>query len=153
MNRSAIGWIFVAVQAVLLITLIVLPGRNDWATPRWLEGLGMALVVAGVAVVGLAALRLGPALTPTPMPSAHGQLATTGFYRYVRHPIYSGVFLVVIGLALRSGSWIAFGLAVLTLAFFNVKAGWEEARLAETYADYPAYAATTPRFLPRPWRS
>jgi protein-S-isoprenylcysteine O-methyltransferase Ste14 len=36
----------------------------------------------------------------------------------------------------------------VTLGFFNVKARWEEARLAESYPGYRAYAARTPRFVP-----
>ena len=152
MNRTAIGWIFVAAQAILLIALVVLPRRDDWPTPGWLQALGLTIILGSLAAIGLAALRLGPALTPTPVPIANGQLATTGFYRYVRHPIYAGVLAIASGLALRSGSWVTLAVAATTVVFFNLKAGWEEARLGETYADYAAYASTTPRFVPRPWR-
>lgn len=150
MSRSATGWIFVAMQAVLLIGLVLLPGRDDWPTPGWLTALGFGAIAAGLVLVGVAALGLGTALTPTPVPRESGQLATDGLYRYMRHPIYTGVLLIVIGLTVRSGSWITLVVAAITFVFFNTKAAWEEARLTERYSEYPAYAAATPRFMPRP---
>lgn len=149
---ATIGWAFVAVQVVLLATLVLLPHRDDWATPGWLDVAGLALVAAGIAVGAAAALRLGTALTPTPVPTAEGRLTTDGLYRFARHPIYTGVLAVVVGLTVRSGSWITLAVAVATVGFFDRKARWEEARLAERYPDYPDYAESVPRFVPRPWR-
>lgn len=153
MNRSLTGWLFVGAQAVLLIALLLLPRRADWPTPGWLTAGGYAAIVAGLGLVGAAALRLGPALTPTPVPRETGQLATSGLYRFVRHPIYTGVLLVVVGLTIRSGSWLTLVVAVATFGFFNAKAAWEEVQLTEHYPGYATYAATTPRFTPRvrPW--
>ncbi len=151
-NRQLTGWALVGVQALLIGALVVLPGRDDWATPSWLNTVGSVLLLSGFAVMVAASLRLGRALTPTPVPTKHGQLTTSGLYRYVRHPIYSGVLLVVAGMAVPSGSWISATVAATTVVFFNAKARWEEARLAERYDDYAAYAADTPRFVPRPAR-
>ncbi len=152
MSRSTIGWIWVGGQAVLLGALIILPGRDDWATPGWLVGIAGLAFFGGLAIVGLAALGLGTSLTPTPVPTQNGSLKTGGFYRYVRHPIYTGVLAVVAGMTLRSGSWIHLALAAITIVFFDRKAAWEEAQLTERFPDYPAYAATTPKFVPQPWR-
>ncbi len=152
MNRRVTGWIFVALQGVLLGALILLPGRDDWATPSWLRSAGGGFILGGLALIAIAALRLGPALTPTPVPTSRGVLTTTGFYRYVRHPIYTGVLAIVAGLTVRSGSFVHLAVAAITVVFFTVKARWEEARLAERYPDYAAYAAITPRFVPRPRR-
>lgn len=151
MNPKTIGWLFVAAQAILLGSLVLLPGRDDWATPAWLRTIGYVLIVAGLAAVALAALRLGPALTPTPVPTEKGRLATGGLYQYVRHPIYTGVLVLVAGLATRSGSFVNLAIAVATVLFFNSKAKWEEAQLASRYDNYLDYAAATPRFIPQPW--
>ena len=152
MSRTATGWMFVAIQGILLGALILLPGRDDWATPSWLRIIGFILILSGLAIGVVAALRLGQSLTPTPVPTSNGQLTTSGVYRYVRHPIYAGVLAIVVGLTIRSGSWISLAVAVGTLAFFTAKAKGEEARLAERYDDYSDYAERTPRFVPRPWR-
>lgn len=141
---------FVAGQVVLLVLLVVLPGGDDWPTPAWLRTIAQVVFVAGVVVLVVAALGLGRALTPTPVPTERGDLQTAGLYRYVRHPIYSGVLLIVAGITLRSGSWLTLAVAVVTVVFFDRKARWEEARLAERYAQYADYAARTPRFVPRP---
>jgi protein-S-isoprenylcysteine O-methyltransferase Ste14 len=143
------GWGFVAVQAALLVSLAISPRADDWPTPGWLDVLGYAAMVAGLVVVVVAGRRLGSALTPTPVPADHATLATAGPYRRVRHPIYSGVLLVVLGIAIRSGSLVTAAVALITVAFFHLKAAWEERRLAERYPDYARYAAATPRFVPR----
>lgn len=139
-------------QAILLGALILLPGRDDWPTPTWLQTVASILFFGGLILVALAALRLGSALTPTPVPTAHGELATGGFYRFVRHPIYTGVLTLVAGMTLRSGSWIHLAVAIATLVFFDQKAAWEETQLRGRYDGYDAYAAATPKFFPRPKR-
>ncbi len=148
MNRSLKGWIFVGVQAILLVTLILLPADDNWPTPLWVTGLGLLLILLGLIVMAIAALRLGGSLRPSPVPAANGELQTVGLYRYVRHPIYSGVLAVVVGLAIRSGSLITLAVAAVTIGFFAVKAKWEEQQLADHYPSYSAYAARTPRFFP-----
>jgi protein-S-isoprenylcysteine O-methyltransferase Ste14 len=149
-DRRTIGWVFVAGQVVLLVLLVVLPGRDDWPTPSWLRTVAQVVFVAGAVLLIVAALGLGRALTPTPVPAERGVLQTAGLYRFVRHPIYSGVLLIVLGITLRSGSWFTLAVAVVTFVFFDRKARWEEARLAEHYPEYADYAARTPRFVPRP---
>lgn len=149
MDRNVIGWLFVLAQAVLLVALVAFATRDDWDTPGWVRALGYGLVVIGLLLGVVAGLRLGPALTPTPVPTDDATLATTGLYRHMRHPIYTGVLAAVIGVALAAGSWPTALVAGATIVFFHVKARWEEARLAERYPDYQHYASTTPRFLPR----
>lgn len=73
-------------------------------------------------------------------------------YRWMRHPIYTGVLMLVAGLAMRSGKLVHLVIAVGTFVFFDRKARWEEARLAEKYSGYSDYAQQTPRFIPRSQR-
>ena len=151
MSERTTGWLFVAVQAVLLVALVLMPGDDHWATDGGVGTTGDVLVVAGFVLLGVAALALGRSLTPTPVPVEDGELRTSGPYRLVRLPIYTGVLVIVVGLTVRSGSWPTVAVAAITVAFFHAKAAWEERRLAERYPGYPDYAATTPRFVPRPW--
>jgi protein-S-isoprenylcysteine O-methyltransferase Ste14 len=147
-HERAVGWVFVGVQIVLLGALIFLPGGDDWPTSVWLHRVGTAINVAGIALVVVAALGLGSSLTPTPVPKGDAHLATGGLYRFVRHPIYTGVLMIVVGLVVTSGSWLHAAIGVVTIVFFTAKARWEEARLAIAYPGYAEYAATTPRFFP-----
>lgn len=147
-DRRVVGWLFVSGQIVLLVALVLLPGREDWPTPSWVWMVGQVVVITGFAMIVVASLLLGTGLTPTPVPNGRGQLVTGGLYRYVRHPIYTGVLLIVVGLTLRSGSFATLTVAVVTVVFFDQKARWEEGQLRERYEGYDDYAARTPRFLP-----
>ena len=150
MDRAVIGWIWVAGQVAVFAALILLPGGDDWSTPGWLTTIGAVLFIGGLVIIAVAALGLGSSLTPTPVPTKSGALTTSGFYRYVRHPIYTGVLAVVAGMTVRSGSWVQLIVAVVAIVFFDRKAAWEEQQLRERFPGYAEYAAVTPKFIPRP---
>jgi len=152
MDRRTIGWLLVAAQAALILVLVLLPSGDAWPTPTWLEVTGLVIGGLGAVWALVAALRLGERLTPTPVPRDGGQLRTDGPYAHVRHPIYTGVLLIVVGITLRSGSALVLVLGVATVGFFHAKARFEEGLLAERFPEYRSYAARTPRFLPAPWR-
>ena len=150
MSRTTAGWLFVAAQAAFLTALVLFPAGDDWPMPTGLAAVSTALVILGMLVAVVAVLNLGRALTPTPVPNGRGQLRTDGLYRLVRHPIYTGVLGIVVGLTLGTRHWAGLGLGLSTVMFFWAKARWEEARLAEAFPGYAAYAAGTPRFVPSP---
>jgi len=147
-SPRTIGWCFVAVQALLLAALVLLPGRDDFAVPDWLRSVADVVFWLGISLMVVAAGALGRSLTATPMPLDRAELRTNGPYRWARHPIYSGVILVVIALSVRSGSVVTVAIGAATLAFFVVKSSWEERRLAERFPEYADYAARTGRFFP-----
>jgi len=140
--------LLVAGQFVLIGILVVLPNGDDWPVPTALTVACSAATVLGLAVMVIGATGLGRGLTATPLPNAHAQLRTGGLYRYARHPIYSGLLLMMASITVAAGS----GLRLLTLAalvlLLNVKARWEETRLAQRFEGYADYAAHTPRFVP-----
>ena len=148
MSERTTGWAFVAMQAILLAALVLLPGRNDFDLPEALRVVADVTFWAGVSLGLVAAVSLGRALTATPVPNASGELRTGGVYRFARHPIYSGVILIVVAIAAGSGSWWKVALGAGTIAFFVMKTRWEEQRLRERFDAYDAYAATTGRFFP-----
>jgi len=135
-------------QFVLIGTLVVLPSRNDWGVPPSLTVAGSVATVVGlvVMVIGAAGLRRG--LTAMPLPNARAELRTGGLYRFVRHPIYSGLLLTMASITVTSGS----GFRLLTLGvlvlLLTVKARWEETHLTRRFGGYANYAARTPRFVP-----
>jgi len=148
MDPRRLGWLFVAAQVVLLVSLVLLPGGSAWPTPGWVEGVGLAISLFGALLAVVASRRLGPALTPTPVPTERGELTTAGLYGLVRHPIYTGVLSIVLGIVVRSGSVLVLAVGAVTLVFFTVKARWEEGQLLARYPTYRSYASTVPRFFP-----
>ena len=141
--------LLVAGQFVLIGILILLPGRHDWPVPAALKVACSIATIVGLAVMVLGATGLGRGLTATPLPNSHAQLRTGGLYRFVRHPIYSGLLLTMAAITVASGSatrLLTLGALVLLL---TVKARWEETRLIQRFQGYADYAARTPRFVPR----
>ena len=140
--------LFVAGQFVLIGILVALPSRRDWPVPAALTVGCTVATVVGLAVMVIGATGLGRGLTATPLPNAHAQLRTGGLYRFVRHPIYSGLLLTMASITVASGS----GFRLLTLGglilLLTVKARWEETRLTQRFEGYASYAAQTPRFVP-----
>jgi len=148
-NQRTVGWLFVAAQAVLIGALALLPSADHYPVPSWLRSLSTVVFWSGVVLAVIAGAFLGRALTATPVPTSHATLKTSGPYRFVRHPIYTGVVLIVLAMAARSGSVFGLAIGAVTIGFFHGKAAWEEQRLRDRFPDYAQYAATTPRFLPR----
>ncbi|HEV8623175.1 MAG TPA: isoprenylcysteine carboxylmethyltransferase family protein [Acidimicrobiia bacterium] len=142
------GWVLVALQFVLLAVIVVGPAGGVWVVPGPLRTAGTVMRVVGAAAIAAGALRLGRGLSVHPTPTGAAVLRTDGPYRFVRHPIYSGVLLLATGITATSGSAAAIaalaGLAVL----LNVKARFEEDLLRRRFPDYGTYASRTPRFIP-----
>lgn len=81
------------------------------------------------------------------------QLVTSGLYRYVRHPMYTAIFLYAIAQALVVPNWIA-GPANLAafLVLFAVRVGSEEQMMVDKFGDqYRDYRAKTKRLIPGVW--
>jgi protein-S-isoprenylcysteine O-methyltransferase Ste14 len=146
-SRRVLGWLLVVAQFALLLVLLLLP----WREPSLLSlAVGIPLMAAGILLGLVAGRRLGPALTPTPVPIAGARLRTDGAYRYVRHPIYSAVLLLVLGFVIALGSVWSAAWGLLILVFFVVKYRWEDTLLrAEHGEEWVAWSARTGALIPR----
>ena len=77
-------------------------------------------------------------------------LLTSGLYRHVRHPVYSGLLVWAFGIAIASASLLHFVLFALLWLYFTAKAAHEERMLEQLFGNYAEYSARTPRFFPFP---
>lgn len=143
---SPSGVVLVAVQALLFAGIGLWPSSWGPASAA-LREVGGVLFVLGAAGMLASALHLGAALTPVPEPNGKG-LRTRGLYRWMRHPMYASILVVVIGVGAARGSWVVWGLVVALAVFFELKTRREEAYLMEAYPGYSAYAAATGKFVP-----
>jgi protein-S-isoprenylcysteine O-methyltransferase Ste14 len=107
-----------------------------------------ALALVGVSVLAAGAAALGSSLSVLPRPRDDIRLVRRGVYRWVRHPIYIGVVLVVVGWAVYRGDLLHVALAAGIAAFFVAKAAREERYLLDRFPDYDQYRQRTWRFLP-----
>jgi protein-S-isoprenylcysteine O-methyltransferase Ste14 len=113
-----------------------------------LPALGALLVAAGLAFAVWARWHLGGNWSGEVTVKIGHTLTRSGPYRLVRHPIYSGVLLALVGTALAIGSARGFVGAALILVGFVVKLRVEEARMRETFPDYADYCRRTARLIP-----
>jgi len=148
-HEQRTGLLFVIGQFALLALILFVPSSSAWSLPERLVWLLNALAIAALVLMAVAGLGLGRGLTAMPIPNEHAQLQTGGLYRWVRHPIYSGLLLFALCRTLVSGSVLVLAFFVLLAILLTFKARWEEQRLAERFADYPGYASRTGRFVPR----
>lgn len=138
----------VAAQFLLLGALALLPRGSLWSVNTAVLTSAIALGTVGAVVAILGVIGLGVALTPSPIPRANAPLVTGGVFGLVRSPIYSGLMLGGLGLALVGAS-VWHGVAWLALVLLlAAKARWEERMLVAQHPDYRAYGARVGRFIP-----
>ena len=112
--------------------------------------IGATAVMTGVLVAAAGAAGLGAGLTASPLPNAAAQLRTTGMYRWVRHPIYSGLLLASTGWTIKSGDRRQLLLSAALLTLLAYKSTFEEHALRNRFTGYDHYTWCTPRFVPSP---
>lgn len=107
------------------------------------------LAVAGLIVAVIARRTLAENWSAAVALKKGHELITRGLYHYVRHPIYTGMLLMVLGTALTFGTLGAFiGFLVIVLAFW-LKLRQEEALLTEHFSEeYSSYKKRTKTLIP-----
>ena len=148
-SRRGLGWRrFAGARVALLIVIVFLArdlgfrARPTSASPV-LAGIGLALFAAGLALAIWARLYIGRNWGMPMTRREEPELVTTGPYRRIRHPIYTGLILALIGTALATSLYGLIVAAVLG-GFFVYSAIREEAYLTEQFQDtYRAYKHST----------
>ena len=121
----------------LWATLLGLP---DWAKLGICQ-VGSVIMIAALVVMGKAWKQIH---------RTRGDLVTDGLYRHMRHPQYSALFLFTLGLLIQWPTIATLLMWPVLAATYLRLARREEAQLLARFGGrYHAYAAVTPRFLPR----
>ena len=121
---------------------------------RWLVfDIGIVLIVAGAALRLWAIVTLGRWFTYDVRVAEGQPVVTTGPYRWVRHPSYTGVLLLLFGVGLTLGNWLSLlFIATLPTVGLILRIRVEEAALHTTLGpSYDRYAATKPHLFPGLW--
>lgn len=126
--------------------LDVLPITEQATTLRILGTL-IFFVGLGTAVLGRVQLGQNWKDVEDLAVARHDSLATHGIYSYIRHPIYAGDMLLLIGVELALNSWLVLAM-VIPIIVFARQANAEETVLARIFQDYATYRTRTKRFIP-----
>jgi protein-S-isoprenylcysteine O-methyltransferase Ste14 len=141
----AIGLGFVVAGSAEALAIPVAP----W--PLLLAGLLVEWM--GIGLTRWAQRTLGRFYRPLVTIYEDHEVVTTGPYRYVRHPIYAGAMVVMIGVGVALGNWLSLALCVLLpLAAYVARIRVEERALEEALGDaYRHYEEETARLVPGIW--
>jgi protein-S-isoprenylcysteine O-methyltransferase Ste14 len=115
-----------------------------------LERTGVALTFAGAAFAILARMSLGQNWSSRVTLKVGHELIRSGPYKYVRHPIYTGILLAIVGTAIVVGEWRGIFAIALSIIALGLKAQREELLLSTEFGGgYRQYREQTGFLIPR----
>jgi protein-S-isoprenylcysteine O-methyltransferase Ste14 len=155
------GWLNITVQGILgliflgmVVVYILYPQRMSWAAlslPTWVRWIGAGFGALGLLLFLWTHHTLGENFSPTLHVREKHTLVVEGPYHWVRHPIYTTVYVLVIAFFLLSANWFIglTGIVGITCVIAS-RLKREEALMIEKFGDrYREYMEHTGRFLPR----
>ena len=117
-------------------------GPRRWgAPPPLLADLGLALFAAGwVLIAHVLTVNAYAVTVVRHQPDRQHQLVDQGAYRFVRHPMYAAMTVVVVGMCLWLESWFALVISFIPLAALLGRIALEEPVLRQALPGYADYA-------------
>ena len=159
-QREQKGWdkLFMVAMLALWTGWLVLMGldaaRYRWsAVPLALQGAGFVLLCLGSYLVWLTLKANSYAAPVIKIQKERGhRVVTTGPYAYVRHPMYAGALLFMLGVPLLLGSWWGLLGAAGLMVLLGLRTVLEERTLKAELDGYADYTSRVPyRLVPHLW--
>jgi protein-S-isoprenylcysteine O-methyltransferase len=124
--------------------------HNMLGGAHWLRPAALVIMLAGFAIRWTAILSLGSSFSTNVAIHSTQTLRTTGVYRWVRHPSYSGMLLNFAAVGIYQRNWISLAIVLLfPTAALIYRIHVEESALLEAFgAQYADYSTTTRRLVP-----
>lgn len=149
LDRTSLLIIRVLGFLAIAITLIC-RYLNLLITPASIQYLGLLLIPLGLALREWAIIKLGRFFSRTVQLEVGHKIITDGPYRWIRHPSYTGMLLIYLGIAFAIGTWlgvfVAFGLMLGAIMY---RISIEEKVLIEAFGTaYQDYMQRTWRLFP-----
>ena len=137
LQKLIIAVAFLSVGAMIVIS--ALDFRFGWSTvPAAVSVVGLVLVAVGLTIAMLVTIQNGYAAANVKVESGQ-RLASTGWYGFVRHPMYFGNVILMIGAPLALGSYWGLLIVIVGLAVLALRINDEEALLKQELAGYREY--------------
>jgi protein-S-isoprenylcysteine O-methyltransferase Ste14 len=150
LQRIVVTAVYICFPAMLVVS--ALDHRFGWSTvPASISVVGDALVGLGLGVAMLVVIQNGYAAANVTV-EAGQHLASTGLYGVVRHPMYAGSAIMMVGVPLALGSYWGLVFVVPGLIVLAVRIRDEEELLEEELSGYREYARQVHyRLVPYVW--
>ncbi|HKM86963.1 MAG TPA: isoprenylcysteine carboxylmethyltransferase family protein [Xanthobacteraceae bacterium] len=142
--------------SALAAALLAFPDRRlPWLDERFLPRtmiaywLGLIMLAVGIVFAVWARNYLGRNWSGSVTVKQNHELIRTGPYRLVRHPIYSGLLLAILGTAIAFGEWRGLLAFALLTGSLLLKLRIEERFMSESFPnEYARYRAEVPALIP-----
>ena len=135
-----------------VIAYLLNPAWMTWSSlplPVWLRLFGVAVFAVAGGLLTWTLRSLGTNLTDTVVTRRAHTLVTHGPYRWVRHPFYDCIALLILSIALIAANWFLLLTGSVVLFLIFVRTRIEEEKLTDRFGDaYRTYMKETGRFLP-----
>jgi len=152
MSDKTKGWILAVIQFFYLAVIMLVSAYEFKHMNRPLipivTYIGVTLILLGAMFFTVVALNFGQMITPNPVPLEKAILKTTGIYKYIRHPMYTSVLVLFIGVVLYFQAYFSFALIAGLFVFFVIKTNAEEQFLRDKFSEYAEYSKRSKRFIP-----
>jgi len=134
-DRSS--FLIIQVTGIAAIAAAIAFRYLNWTiAPGAVQYIGLLLIPAGLGVREWAVIKLGRFFSRTVQIEPGHQLITDGPYRWIRHPAYTGMVLIYLGIALAVGTWLGGVVTLgLMLAATTYRIGIEEQVLIEAFGN------------------
>ena len=143
-------WLACAYVLLWRDALPIGPLNNQFLPHRlWIASLGAALVVAGIGFAIWARRHLGKNWSAEVTIREEHKLIRTGPYKYIRHPIYTGLLTSVLGTVIVVSEYRALVALAIFVTGWTLKAKKEESFLAQEFGPaFEEHKRLTGFFLP-----
>jgi protein-S-isoprenylcysteine O-methyltransferase Ste14 len=124
--------------------------RNMLGNVEGIRYAGLALMIVGLTIRWTAVASLGRSFSANVAIRAEQCLKTNGLFRFVRHPSYFGLLLVIAAIGIHTHNWIGFAVSVIPpFTALSYRIHVEEVALKAAFGEaYEAYSRRTKRLIP-----
>jgi protein-S-isoprenylcysteine O-methyltransferase Ste14 len=142
-----------AASVLLALLMRTLAPALDVPAATAFAVVGLVVVWTGLALRVWAVVTLGGSFSTFVQVGPDQTVVTRGPYRWVRHPSYTGLLLVALGLGLGAGNWLSLAVCVIgPVLGLLPRIAVEESELVRVLGDeYRTYQRTTHRLVPGLW--
>jgi len=143
-------WLSIAISITAATWIGEVRPKDFLAHSAWIRPVCLGILTAGFLLRLTAILSLGRAFSVNVAIRSGQRVMKTGLYRWMRHPSYTGMLLMLLAVGLVERDWISLAiLLVVPTAALLYRIHVEEIALREHFGEeYVAYGRQTKRLVP-----